>query len=126
MGYRHLIQNGILKCNSQKVLYLLKRRICVEAHYVDKAKTKFRETFDNCKRSLRSCRKKHKVSQQHFHEHYGQHSHNGIDDWQFTLNKQCETHEQLKENENVGNAGLRSFTFMGLMKRQTFILSHLS
>ena len=31
------------------------------------------------------------------HEHYEQHSHNGIDDWQFTLIEQCETHEQLKE-----------------------------
>ena len=27
------------------------------------------------------------------------HSHNGIDDWQFTLIEQCETHEQLKERE---------------------------
>ena len=26
---------------------------------------------------------KNKVSQQRFHEHYGQHSHNEIDDWQF-------------------------------------------
>ena len=29
--------------------------------------------------------KKLKVSQQRFHEHYGQHSHNEIDDWQFTF-----------------------------------------
>ena len=35
--------------------------------------------------------KKRKISQQCFHEHYGQQSHNGIDDWQFTLNEQCET-----------------------------------
>ena len=43
--------------------------------------------------------KKRKVSQQRFHEHYGQHSHNGIDDWQFTLIKQCQTHEMLKKRE---------------------------
>ena len=43
--------------------------------------------------------KKHKVSQQRFREYYGQHSHNEIDDWQFTLIEQCETHEQLKERE---------------------------
>ena len=47
----------------------------------------------------RSYREKRKVSQQRFHEHYGQHRHNGIDDWQFTLIEQCETHEQLKERE---------------------------
>ena len=40
---------------------------------------------------------KRKVSQQHFHEHYGQNSHNGIDDWQFTLIGQSETHKYLKE-----------------------------
>ena len=35
-----------------------------------------------------------------YHEHYGQHSHNKIDDWQFTLTEQCETHQQLKEKES--------------------------
>ena len=35
--------------------------------------------------------KNRKVSQQCFYEHYGQHSHNAIDDWQFTLIEQCET-----------------------------------
>ena len=39
----------------------------------------------------------HNVSQQRFYEHYGQHNHSGIDDWQFTLIEQCKTHEQLKE-----------------------------
>ena len=43
--------------------------------------------------------KKSKVSQQRFHGHYGKHSHNGIDDWQFTLNEQCETLEQLEDRE---------------------------
>ena len=37
--------------------------------------------------------------QQRFQEHYGQHSHNGIDEWQFTLIGQCETHKQLKERD---------------------------
>ena len=47
--------------------------------------TQFTATFNNYKSLHRSYRKKHKVSQQCFHERYGQHSHNGIDDWQFTL-----------------------------------------
>ena len=29
--------------------------------------------------------KKRKASQLRFHEYYEQHSHNGIDDWQFTV-----------------------------------------
>ena len=45
--------------------------MCGEVPYVGKAKTKFRAEFNNYKTAHRSYRKKHKVSQQHFHEHYG-------------------------------------------------------
>ena len=93
------IQSGVLNCNSQKVVSLLKFRIYGEAPYVGKAKTKFRARFKNYKDAHRSYRKKREVSQQCLHEHYGQHSHNGIDDWQFTLIKQCQTHETLKKRE---------------------------
>ena len=64
--------------------------------------------------------KKRKLSQQRFHEHYGQHSHIDIDDSVFILIEQCETHEQLKEREkHFGNIDLKHFTFMGFMKRKT-------
>ena len=95
---RFKIQSGILNCNSQKVVYLLKCRMCGEAPHAGKVKTKFRTRFNNHKSAHRS-QKKFKVSQQRFHQHYGKHSHNGIDDWQFTLNEQCETHEQLKDRK---------------------------
>ena len=36
------IQSGPLNCNSEKVLYFLKCKVCGEAPYVGKAKTKFR------------------------------------------------------------------------------------
>ena len=42
-----------------------------EVPYVDKAKTKLRVKFNNYKTAHRSYRKKHKVSKQRFHEHYG-------------------------------------------------------
>ena len=74
------IQSGVINCNSQKVVYPLKCRICGETPYVDKGKAKFRARFDNYKSAHRSYSKKRKVSQQRFHEHYGQHSHNEIDD----------------------------------------------
>ena len=41
------IQSGPLNCNSEKVLYLLKCKLCGEAPYVGKAKTKFRYRFNN-------------------------------------------------------------------------------
>ena len=40
-GETFKIQSGILNCYPQKVVYLLKCRICGEAPYVGKAKTKF-------------------------------------------------------------------------------------
>ena len=45
-GETFKIQRGVLNCNSQKVVYLLKCRKCGEAAYVGKAKTKFRARFN--------------------------------------------------------------------------------
>ena len=53
-GEKFKIQSGILNCNSQKVVYLLKFRICGEAPYVGKAKPKFRTRFNNYKSTHRS------------------------------------------------------------------------
>ena len=52
------VQSGVLNCNSQKVVYLLKCRICGKAPYIVKAKTKFRAKFNNSKSADRSYRKK--------------------------------------------------------------------
>ena len=114
------IQSGVLNCNSQKVVYCLKCRLCGEAPYVGKAKTKFRARFNNHKSAHRPYRKKHKVSQKRFHEH-GQHSHNGIDDWQFTLTEQCETQEQLKERETFWQQRLKTFYPYGLNEKKEYL-----
>ena len=49
---------GALNYNFQKVVYLLKCRICAEAPYVGKAKTKFRARFNDYKSLHMSYRKK--------------------------------------------------------------------
>ena len=41
------IQSGPSNCNSEKVLCLLKCKVCGEAYYVGKAKTKFRYRLNN-------------------------------------------------------------------------------
>ena len=41
------IQNGLLNCNSEKVLYLLRCKIFDDTPYVGKAKTKCRLRFNN-------------------------------------------------------------------------------
>ena len=50
------IQSGPLNCNSEKVLYLLRCKICDDTPYVGKAKTKFRLWFNNYKSKHRSFR----------------------------------------------------------------------
>ena len=106
------MQSGILNCNSRKVAYLLRCRICGKAPYVCKTNTKFKARFNNYKSAQSFYRKKREVSQQRLNEHYGQHSHNGVDDWQFTLTEKCETHEGLKETETFWQHRLKRFTLM--------------
>ena len=43
------IQSGPLNCNSEKVLYLLRCKLCDDTPYVGKAKTKFLLQFNNYK-----------------------------------------------------------------------------
>ena len=75
------IQSGPLNCNSEKVLYLLKCKVCGEAPYVGKAKTKFRYKFNNYKSKQRVFRKgNRKIPQKHFQDHYCLDGHLGIGD----------------------------------------------
>ena len=86
------IQSGPLNCNSEKVLYLLKCKVCGEASYAGKAKTKFQYRFNNYKSKHRTFRKgNRKILQKRFHDHYCLDSHLGIDDRDFTLFEQCKT-----------------------------------
>ena len=62
-----------------------------------------------------------KYQQQCFHEHYGQHNHNGIDDWQFTLIEQCETQEQLKQRETFWQHRLKTFYPYGLNEKKEYL-----
>ena len=50
------IQKGPLNCDSEKVLYLLKCKVCGGVPYVRKAKTKFRYKFNNYKSKHRAFR----------------------------------------------------------------------
>ena len=58
-GETFKIQSGTLNCNSEKVLYLLKCKckVCGEAPYVGKVKTKFRYRFNSHKSKHRAFRK---------------------------------------------------------------------
>ena len=74
------IQSGPLNCNSEKVLYLLRCKICDDNPYIGKAKTKFRLRLINYKSKHRSFRKgKQNVPQKRFHSHYIQDCRRAID-----------------------------------------------
>ena len=94
------IQSSPLTCDSERVLYLLKCKVCGEVPSVGKAKTKFRYRFNNYKSEHRAFRKgNRKVPQKLFHTHYCLDGHSVIEDWDFVIFEQCETDAQLKEKE---------------------------
>ena len=116
------IQKDPLNCDSKKVLYLFKYKVCGGVPYVGKAKTKFRYRFNNYKSKHRAFRKgNQKVPQKRFHAHYCLDGHSGIDDWNFVIFEQCETHEQLKERETFWQHRLKTFYPIGLNEKEEYL-----
>ena len=69
--------------------------------YVGKAKTRFCYRFINYKNTQRTFRKDdQEVPQRRFHAQYCHDDHYEINNWNFVIFEQCETHEQLKERES--------------------------
>ena len=98
------------------------RSLYGEAPYVGKAKTKFRYRFNNYKSKHRAFRKgNRKIPQKLFHNHYCMDGHLGIDDWDFTLFEQCETHKQLKERETFWQHRLKTFYPLGLNEKEEYL-----
>ena len=115
------IQKGPLNCYSEKVLYLLKCKVCSEVSYVEKAKTKICYRFNNYKSKHRAFRKgNQKVPQKRFHAPYCLDGHSGINDWDFVIFEQGETHEQLKERETFWQHRLKIFYPIGLNEKEEY------
>ena len=121
-GEEFKIQDGPLNCDSDKVLYLLKCKVCNDAPYVGKSYTKFRLRFNNYKSKHRAFRKgNQKVPQKRFHSHFMQTNHEGINDWEFTLIEQCQTHEELKRRETYWQHRLKTFHPLGLNDKEEYL-----
>ena len=97
--------------------------MCGEAPYVGKDETKFRYRFNIYKSKHRAFKKgNRKIPQKLFHKHYCLDGHLRIDDWDFTLFEQCETHQQLKERETFWQHRFKTFYPSGKRrKRSTYI-----
>ena len=79
-----LLKFGPLNYNSEKVLYLLKYKVCDETRYVGTAKTKFKYRFNNYKSKHCAFRWGNcKIQKKLFHRHYYLVGHLGINDWDF-------------------------------------------
>ena len=61
------------------------------------------------------------VPQKRFHAHYCRDGHSGINDWDFVLFEQCETHEQLKERETFWQHRLKTFYPIGLNEKEEYL-----
>ena len=78
----------------------------------------------NYKRKDRAFRKgNQKVPQKRFHTDYCLDGHSGIDDWNFVIFEQCETHEQLKERETFWQHRLKTFYPIGLNEKEEYLLT---
>ena len=85
-GKKFEIQSGPLNCNSEKALYLLRCKVCGQAPYIGKAKTKSRYSFNNYKSKHGASSKGNpKIPQKRFHDHYCLDGPLGIDNWDCTL-----------------------------------------
>ena len=114
-----MIRKQIFKRPVLCLLYLLKCKACGEIPYVGKTKTKLRYRFNNYKNKHRAFGKGNQtVPQKRFHAHYCLDGHSGIDDWNFVLFEQCETHEQLKERETFWQHGLY---LIGLNEKEEYL-----
>ena len=56
-----------------------------------------------------------------FHNHYCFDEYVGIDDWEFVLFEQCETHKQLKEREAFSQSRLKTFYPLGLTEKEEYL-----
>ena len=116
------IQNGPLTYDSEKVLYLLKCKVYGEVPYVEKAKTKFRYRFNNYKSKYRAFRKgNRKVPEKLFDTRYCLDGHSDIEDCEFSIFEQCETHAQLKERETFWQHRLKTFYPIGLNEKEEYL-----
>ena len=116
------IQSEPLNCNSEKVLYLPRCKICDDTPYDGKAKTKFHLWFNNYKSKHQSFQKgKQNVPQKQSHSHYIPDCHRGIDDWEVTLFEKCERHKQLRERGTFWLHKLKTFYPLGLNEQEEYL-----
>ena len=109
------------------MLYLLKYKGCGAVFYVEKARTKFRYRFTNCKSKHRAFRKcKMKVTRERSHTHYCLDGYTGTNGWDILILEQYEVYEQLKERETFWQHGIETFYPIGLKKKRSTVFTRKS
>ena len=104
------------------VCFIFQNKETTKTLKVGKAKTKFRYRFNNYKSKHRAFRKgNRKVPQKLFHTHYCLDGHSGIEDWDFVIFEQCETHAQLKERETFWQHRLKTFYLIGPNAKEKYL-----
>ena len=102
--------------------------MCGKGLYAGKAETKFRYRFNNYKSKHKAFRKRNrKIPQKLFNNHYCLDGLLRIDDWDFTLFEQCETHYKEREKElKVRETSLAAAAFysLGINEKEEYLYSH--
>ena len=112
----------LILCRAGLVLYLSKCKVCGEVPYVGKAKTEFRYRFNNYKSKRRTFRKGNwKVPQKLFYTHRCLDSHSSIEDSDFVIFEQWETHAQLKRKETFWQDRFKTFYPISLNEKEKYL-----
>ena len=118
--YSFDIRAGVLNCNSDHIVYLFECKSCAK-QYVGSTITKFRYRFNNYKSVFRRVSKSFpeycRVNQEHFHRHFNQSDHNGMDDWKVTLIDKADNEVDLRKRESFWQYKLNTFLPHGLNER---------
>ena len=85
---------------------------------LERPEAKFRYRFNNYKSKHRGFRKRNRrIPKERVHDHDCLDRQVEIDDWDFKLFEQCETHKQLKEKETFWQDRLKTFYPLGLNEK---------
>ena len=123
--HTYKIRKGPLNCNSKFVVYLLQCKICNKQN-CGSTETKFRARFNNYKSKFRNYYQMFSegrlgegviVQQAHFHQHFCQEGHHGIEDWSVKLIDQADDLPGVRLKESFWQHKLNTFIPNGLNER---------
>ena len=110
-GNKYDIRKRVINCNTNFTVYKF-HCSSYSKKYVESNVTDFCYRFNNYKSAFHEVSKSGKppnVNQEHFHQHFKLHEHNGMDDWRITLIDRADNRKGLRRRESFWQYKLNTF-----------------